>query len=183
MAGAVVVVSRAVRFKKRFVASLDQVKITREGEVAVIEYADPDVADTYLTLGPKIRGMTDQEILDTHNEILATMDELRATTEYVAREIPVGRPQLEYSVRCKQWVPRGDVVRCVVTCDDNGQALVDIDGREFTMEEFGKMLLTYEGWGMRLTFVDEEHLDEEPAIEVGEPEDDDGTGWSSSDEL
>lgn len=171
-----------MRFKKQFVASLDQVKITREGEVAVIEYADPEVAGTNLTLGSKIHRMTDQEILDAHNEILETIDELRATTEHVAREIPVGRPQLEYSVQCDQWVPRGDVVRGVVTCDDNGRALVDIDGREFTMEEFGKMLLTHEGWGMRLTFVDEEHVDEAPAIEICEPEDDDGAGWSSTDE-
>jgi hypothetical protein len=94
------------------------------------------------------------------------MDELRATTEHVAREIPVGRPQVEYSERCDQWVPRGDVVRCIVTCH-NGHAGVEIDGREFTMEEFCRMLLTHEGWGMRLVFVDEEHVDEEPAIENG----------------
>jgi hypothetical protein len=83
----------------------------------------------------------------------------------------VGKPQVEYSARCDQWVPRGDVVRCVVTCDDEGQAAVDIDGRQFTMEELGRMLLTHEGWGMRLTFVDEEHVDEDPAIEIGEPDD------------
>ncbi|HLT37544.1 MAG TPA: hypothetical protein VK034_14725 [Enhygromyxa sp.] len=148
----------------------------------MIEYADPEVAGTNLTLGSKIHGMTDQEILDVHNGILETINELRATTEHVAREIPVGRPQLEYSARCDQWVPRGDVVRCVVTCDDNGRALVDIDGREFTMEEFGKMFLTYEGWGMRLTFVEEEHVDESPAIEICEPDDDDGAGWPSPDE-
>ena len=171
-----------MRFKKQFVASLDQVKITRKGEVAVIEYADPDLGGTNLTLGPKIHAMTDQDILDTHNEILETIDELRATTEHVAREIPVGRPQLEYSARSDQWVPRGDVVRCVVTCDDNGRALVDIDGREFTMEEFGKMLLSHEGWGMRLTFVDEAHVDEAPAIEIGDPEDDDDAGWPAPDE-
>src|SRR5690606_9725690 len=117
-----------------------------------------------------------------HNGILETINELRATTEHVAREIPVGRPQLEYSARCDQWVPRGDVVRCVVTCDDNGWALVDIDGRGFTMEEYGKMFLTYEGWGMRLTFVAEEHVDDSPAIAICEPDDDDGAGWPSPDE-
>lgn len=160
-----------MRFKKRFVASLDQVKITRKGEVAVIDYADEEVGGTNLTLGPKIHGMTDQDILDCHNEIIETMNELRATTEHIAREIPVGKPQVRYSPLSDQWVPRGDVVRGVVTCDDEGQALVDIDGREFTMEEFGRMLLTHEGWGMRLTFVDEEHVDEDPAIEICEPDD------------
>jgi len=160
-----------MRSKQPFVASLNQVKISRKGEVAVIEYADPEVPSVSLTLGPKILGMTDYDILDAHNEIIQTMDEMRATTELVAREIPEGKPQVEYSAPCDQWVPRGDVVRCVVTCDDRGQALVDIDGREFTMEEFGKMLLTFEGWGMRLTFVDEDHVDEAPAIELCEPDD------------
>lgn len=59
-----------------------------------------------------------------------------------------------------------------MTCDENGQAVVDIGGRGFTMEEFGRMLLTHEGWGMRLTFVDEGHVDEDPAIEICEPDDD-----------
>jgi len=160
-----------MRFKRQFVVSLDQVKITREGEAAVIEYADEEVGGTTLTLGPKIHGMSDEDILDRHNEIIETMNELRATSELVAREIPVGKPQVRYSPLCDQWVPRGDVVRCVVTCDENGQALVDIDGRGFTMEEFGRMLLTNEGWGMRLTFVEEEHVDENPAIEICEPDD------------
>ncbi len=161
-----------MRPKRRFVASLDQVKITRDGESANIEYADSTVGGTSLTLGPKIHGMTDQDILDCHNEIIETMDELRATSEHVAREIPVGKPQVEYSELCDQWVPRGDVVRCVVTCDDEGRAALDIDGREFTLEEFGRMLLTHEGWGMRLVFVNEDHIDEEPAIEIAEPNED-----------
>ena len=160
-----------MRFKKPFVASFNQVKITRKGEVAVIEYADEDVGGTNLALGPNIHGMTDQDILDAHNRIIETMNELRATSEHIAREIPVGKPQVRYSPLSDQWVPRGDVVRGVVTCDGEGQAVVDIDGREFTMEEFGRLLLTHEGWGMRLTFVDEEHVDEAPAVEVCEPTD------------
>lgn len=159
-------------FNKEFVASIDQVKITRKGESAVIEYADEDVGTTHLVLGPKIDRMTDQDILACHNKTIETMNELRATSEHIAREIPVGKPQVRYSRLCDQWVPRGDVVRCIVTCDDAGQAVVDIDGREFTMEEFGRLLLTHEGWGMRLTFVDEEHVDEDPAIELSEPDDD-----------
>jgi len=159
-----------MRFKKRFVASLDQVRISRDGEVAVIMYADPEVGDTHLQLGPKIQSMSDQEILDRHNEILEITEDFRMTTEYVAREVPLGKPQIEYSQLCQQWVPRGDVLRCVVTSDGEGGALIDIDGRELSMEAFGRMLLTHEGWGMRITFVDEEDLDEEPALEVVDPE-------------
>jgi hypothetical protein len=158
-----------MRFKKRFVASLDQVKISRNGEVAVVTYADPEIGDTHIRFGPEVRGMSDQQILDRHNEILEIQDELRRTTEYVAREIPFGKPQIEYSPLSGQWVPRGDVLRCLVTCDDEGGAVVDIDGRELSMEEFGGLLLTHEGWGMRIAFVPEDDVDEEPAIEVSEP--------------
>lgn len=88
----------------------------------------------------------------------------------VAQEIPFGKPQIEYSSLCGQWVPRGDVLRCVVTCDAERRAVVDIDGRELSMEEFGEMLLTREGWGMRISFVPEDDVDEEPTIQVSEPE-------------
>jgi hypothetical protein len=33
------------------VASPDEVKITREGDAAIIEYADPKIAVTHFTLG------------------------------------------------------------------------------------------------------------------------------------
>lgn len=159
-----------MRFKRPFVASFDQVKISREGESAVIMYADPEIGDTHLRFGPKIHGMSDQEILDRHNEILEIQEDLRRTTEYVAREIPFGKPQIEYSSLCDQWSPRGDVLRCVVNSDGERRAVVDIDGRELSMEEFGGLLLTREGWGMRISFVPEDDVDEEPAIEVSEPE-------------
>lgn len=43
-----------MRLKRPYVASLDQVRITREDDAAVIEYAEPGVCTTHFKLGPEI---------------------------------------------------------------------------------------------------------------------------------
>jgi hypothetical protein len=63
------------------------------------------------------------------------------------------------------------VLRCVI--DDggpDGQAVIHIDDRPLSLPEFGRLLCTYAGWGMRITFVPEDALTEPPAIEVREPD-------------
>jgi hypothetical protein len=67
-------------------------------------------------------------------------------------------------------VPRGHVLRCVIH-DEGRRPVIEIDDREFTLEEFGTMLTTYSGWGMRIVFVPDSGLEKSPDIEVGEPED------------
>lgn len=49
--------------------------------------------------------------------------------------------------------------------------LVEINGREFTWEEFGCMLLTWEGWGVRMVVVPEDELNKRPTIALREPSD------------
>ena len=44
-----------------------------------------------------------------------------------------------------------------------------IDDEEYTLREFGQMLQMYAGWGMRVVFVPEDAVHEEPAIEVRKP--------------
>ena len=61
-----------MRFKKPYIAALDQVTIKREGEYAVIEYVEPNVSGVHLKIGPEVQEMTDEEILNVHNEILET---------------------------------------------------------------------------------------------------------------
>ena len=39
---------------------------------------------------------------------------------------------------------------------------VHIDGNELSLAEFGQLLKYYAGWGMRVTFVPEERLTENP---------------------
>jgi hypothetical protein len=76
-----------------------------------------------------------------------------------------------YFAEGDQLIPRGDVLRCIVAGDGLGDdVFVCIDEKELTLKEFGKLLSTYSGWGMRITFVPEDELENEPKIEIREPE-------------
>jgi hypothetical protein len=50
------------------------------------------------------------------------------------------------------------------------QAVIEIDDQELSIEEFGRMLTTHAGWGMRICFVPEDEIEDEPEIEVREPD-------------
>ena len=154
-------------------ASPDEVKITRDGDTAIITYADAKVATTNFTIGrEKLAAMTDEEVFAMWNEHIEARDQLMADYEHVAVEIPPSRPQVEYHERSGQWVPRGDVLRCVVT-GSNGEPdepFLTIDDRDFTPTEFAKMVGTFGGWGMRITFVPDDELQDEPVVEVREPD-------------
>jgi len=157
-----------MRLKRPYVALLDEVRISQHGDEAVIEYVQPGYQTTILKLGHEVQGMTDQAILDRHNRVLEEMERLRVEYEHVAIEIPPGKPQ--YFAEGDQWTPRGGVLRCVI--DDGGpedEPIVHIDEQDLSWEEFGRLLTTHAGWGMRVIFVpdDETHL--EPRIEVREP--------------
>ncbi len=94
--------------------------------------------------------------------------------EYVAVEIPVGSPQVEHKPESvNQWVPRAAVLRCYVEDgggEDGWLPIIYVDDQEFTWDEFGRMLCTYAGWGMRIVFVPEDELSEPPRIDVWEPD-------------
>ena len=56
--------------------------------------------------------------------------------------------------------------------DEEGRRpVIEIDDRDFTLEEFGTMLTTFSGWGMRIVFVPDSDLEKRPVIVVREPED------------
>lgn len=161
-----------MRLKKPYVASLDQVSISREDDYCVIEYIEPNVFTTRLKIGPKVHRMTDQEILDEHNRILRVQDQLASEYEHVAIEIPPGHPQIKYFELGDQWTPRGDVLRCVISDGGpGGQAIIYIDDHELSLEEFGRLLTTYAGWGMRIVFVPDDRTEEEPDIKIRDPDD------------
>ncbi|MGA2066688.1 MAG: hypothetical protein ABSG86_17055 [Thermoguttaceae bacterium] len=164
------------RKKKPRIARLDQVKISRDGDDAIIEFLDPAIATTHLKIGPQLREMTDEAILHLFNQVIAAQirnrDELG---EYVAVEVPLGSPQVE---RCpgtaNRWSPRGGVLRCLIEDgggEDGSLPVIHVDDREFSWEEFGRMRCTYAGWGMRIVFVPDDELERTPKIIVREPED------------
>ena len=143
------------RLRRPRTATLGKVRITKEREAAVIEFLEPGIATTHLTIGAAVARMSDQEILDLFNETILAQERLVASYHHVAVEIPEGRPQIRYYKEADQWVPRGDVLRCLVS-DDGGEAVIEIDGQDFSIAEFGRMLTTFAGWGMRISFVPED---------------------------
>jgi len=158
----------------RHVASPDEVRITREpdGETALIEYADDAIGGTHFKIGPTLTGMTDAEVLERFNEMIATMEELRRNYKHVAIEVPIGQPQIEWSDLAHQWCARGDVLRCVIHDgggDDGREPVIEIDDKELSWTEFGQMLTTFAGWGMRLVIVPDDETHEKPTIRVRDP--------------
>ena len=143
-----------MRPKKPYIATLDEVTITREGDAAHIEYKQENVSGVCFTIGEKIHQMSDQAILDLYNDGLRASLELAKNYQYIATEIPPGKPQVTYFEKGGYWTPRGDVLRCSISWDsEEDTASVWIDDEEFSMKEFGRILSAYEGWGMRLMMV------------------------------
>ena len=154
--------------KRPYVATMEDVRITREGEDAVIAYQDPDVYVTRMKVGPAIDALTDQELLDMHNELLEAMQAGRQADPYVAVEVPPGQPQIEFDESMAHWDLRGRVLRAVVAVRDSGLYL-DVDGRLLGLEDLEKMLQTYEGWGLRIVVVPDDEIERDPTIVVKEP--------------
>jgi hypothetical protein len=155
-------------------ASPDEIKITRDGDDAAITYADPVAATTHLRMGrEKLATMTDEQILAEWNEGIDAREELMKEYDHIAVEVPIGKPQVAYMEKADQWVPRGHVLRCVVEGFSEGdpdQPFVTIDEKDFTLTEFAKMVGTFGGWGMRITFVPDDEVHDEPVVEVREPD-------------
>lgn len=163
--------------KRPFVASPDQVRITRDGDDAIIEYADQTVATTHLRVGAeKLAAMTDEQLLDFWNEMIEAREAHREGVVYTATEVPAGKPQVRYFEDGDQWVPRGHVLRCEILSDaaiepSLEEPFVSIDGRDFTLAEFMRMVGTFGGWGMRVEFVPNDELYERPKLKVRDPDD------------
>lgn len=158
-----------MRLKHPYVATLDQVRITRSEDEAIIEYVDPEVYITHFKLGSCVRNMTQQQILDCFNEGIVAREQARAGYEHIAIEIPPGKPQIEYFDKGYQWSLRGDVLRCVISDDGDNGPIVHIDEHDLSWEDFGRLLSTFSGWGMRVIIVPDDELEQIPKIEVREP--------------
>lgn len=156
--------------RQRFRAvKLDEVRITRDGDYAVFDYTDPGMGSGMrIEVGPGIKRMTLGELLELHNNFVRERIRMAARYKHKAVEI-VGRPQIRYSKQFGQWMLRGDVLRCAIACNDLNtcEPAFEIDDRTLSLREFGAMLLSREGWGMRLVIVPEDELHKTPRIRVG----------------
>ncbi|HAT8606365.1 hypothetical protein SC040_15390 [Legionella pneumophila] len=156
------------KIKRPHVAELHEVIITRQGDAAIIEYKEKGIGATHITIGHEIDQMSDNDILLCHNSFIALQLQSMKDYQHVATEIPIGESQVEYFEPGGYWTARGDVLRCCIG-SDNHQATVIIDDKEFSMDEFGKLLSAYEGWGMRIVIVPEDEIHKTPLIEKKNP--------------
>jgi hypothetical protein len=152
-----------MRIKKPTRVSIEQVRITREGNDAIVDHAEAGISGAHLTIGPEIAAMTDADIVDLYNGILESQHRLLAEWDKTVIEEPPGEKQTDYHENSDQWVPRGDVLRCII--DDSGpegEVIIHIDDKELSLAEFGRMLTVHAGWGMRIAFVPEEFISDNP---------------------
>ncbi len=70
-----------MRIKQPPQASQDEVKISREGDGAVIEFADPTISTTHFKIGRQVRQMSNQAILNMFNNMIAARDQLPQSTK------------------------------------------------------------------------------------------------------
>lgn len=164
---------RAIRPRAPFVAAPEQVRISRDAHGALIEYAEENVGSVHLVLSPQeVASMTEEQILDLHNRCIEAQHTLADSFDWVAREMPPGTRQVRRDRRTGTLVPRGDVLRCHITHigdPEEGPVAIYIDDEEYSLREFGEILAMYAGWGMRVTFVPDDEVHQEPAIEVRKP--------------
>ena len=59
-----------MRLKKPTRVSIEQVRITREGNNAIVDHADASLSGARFAIGPEIAAMTDADIVDLYNGIL-----------------------------------------------------------------------------------------------------------------
>ena len=65
------------------------------------------------------------------------------------------------------------MLRCVISDGGPGnEPIIYIDDHALSWQEFGRLLTTYAGWGMRVIFVPEDETHVTPPIEVREPRED-----------
>ena len=108
-------------------ASPDEVRISREGDSAIIECAGPRIRGVHVRCGPALATMTDEQVLERFNLMLEAQSELAANVDWTLTEIPPGRPQVEYYDRGDQWVSRAEGLRRHIASEAHRQPLICID--------------------------------------------------------
>ncbi|PTE18730.1 hypothetical protein C5F48_23560 [Cereibacter changlensis JA139] len=124
-----------------------------------------------LTIGPQVAGMTDAQILAMANDVIEAQDHLLAGSAVHPIEVPLGRPQIRWLDDLQCWITRGQVLRCHLSDNEQRGLVVWIDDEKLDVDAFARLLVSYAGWGMRITFVDESEVCEPPDVIIQDPED------------
>jgi hypothetical protein len=132
---------------------IDQVRVTRKGNEATIEHADANAPTAHLTIGPGVASTSDADIVAMYNSILDAQWSLLQEWDKTVVEEPPGDPQIDYHEDSGKWVPRSEVLRCIV--DDggpDGKVITHFDDKELSQREFGRLLSVYADWGGSRSF-------------------------------
>ena len=164
--------STALRLRRPPQATIDQVHISREGEYAIIEHADAAYGTTRLLLGPMVHNLSDAEVLEAFNDIIAAQEASVADPANRPVETPRGQPQIEWLEDFQQWSVRGQVLRCHLSDDEDGNLVVYVDDKKLDADAFLSLIKPFAGWGMRLTFIDESQVYDEPSVIIRDPDKD-----------
>jgi len=152
-----------LRLRRPPQATIDQVHISRDGEYAIIEHADTAYGITRLLLGPMLQNMSDAEVLEVFNDIIAAQDASVADPANRPVEIPRGRPQIEWLEDLQQWSVRGKC--CAAICPMTKMATwSSMSTMKNWTPSFLSLIKPFAGWGMRLTFIDESQVYDEPSV-------------------
>jgi hypothetical protein len=75
---------------------IDQVRITREGNDAIIDHADANLSGARIAIGPGIATMTDADIVEMYSDILDAQWGLLEGWDKTVVEEPPGEKQIDY---------------------------------------------------------------------------------------
>jgi hypothetical protein len=67
---------------------------------------------------------------------------------------------------------QGQVLRCHLSDDEDGNLVVYVDDKELDADAFLSLIRPFAGWGMRLTFMDESQVYDEPSVIIRDPDKD-----------
>jgi hypothetical protein len=125
------------RKQRPFVATPDEVTITRDGDFAIIRYADETIETTQYRIGrDSLQRMTDEDILSLWNAGLSTNQEEAARSRRDMSTLLQG----------------GSTLMCVIESYPSApnQPFIQVGGRAYTAMELAHLLGGHLGWEVKI---------------------------------
>lgn len=127
------------RKKRPHVATPDEVKITRDGDFAIIAYNDVNVETTQYRVGAdRLARMSDEDILSIWNAGLATTEEEVARSRRDMTALLSGGNKLTAAIDTFPNAPNSPFVR--------------VSGRMYTPMELAQLIGSHVGWDVTIEF-------------------------------
>lgn len=125
------------RKKRPFVATPDEVSITRDGDFAIIRYEDETIETTQYRIGREsLSRLTDGDILAMWNAGLATAQEEAAKSRRDMSALLQGGNTLECTIESYPAAPN--------------QPFIKVAGRLYTAMELAHLLGGHVGWELKI---------------------------------